>query len=168
MLAKTEAMITLINGSRLEMEPLDGIFDFDHYKSVHNFLFSELYDWAGQVRGVNISKKGTKFCPFDKIEEQAELIFRRLCQYKHFCGLKKTDFVIEIVDFYCITNNLHPFREGNGRSQRSFITQLVRNAGYDINFSEIDGELLMIATIQSANGVYDLLYKIFDEAIHES
>lgn len=70
------------------------------------------------------------------------------------------------MDFYCATNELHPFREGNGRTQRSFLAQLIRNAGYDINFSDIDGELLMIATIQSANGVDDLLRQIFDEIIH--
>ena len=48
----------------------------------------------------------------------------------------------EIVDFYCVTNDLHPFREGNGRTQRAFLTQLIRNAGYDINWAEVDGDLL--------------------------
>lgn len=71
----------------------------------------------------------------------------------------------EIVDFYCVTNDLHPFREGNGRTQRAFLTQLIRNAGYDLNWSEVDGDLLMIATIQSAQGVTDLLRKIFEDNI---
>ena len=116
---------------------------------------------------VNISKKGTRFCPFDKIEERAELIFERLRKRDFFRGLNKTELVEEIVDFYCVTNELHPFREGNGRAQRAFLTQLIRHAGYDINFLEIDVELLMIATIQSANGVNDLLLIIFAEAIHK-
>lgn len=51
---------------------------------------------------------------------------------------------------------LHPFREGNGRTQRVFLTQLIRHSGHDINFSTIDTDELMIATIQSANGVTDL------------
>ena len=71
----------------------------------------------------------------------------------------------EIVDFYCVTNDLHPFREGNGRTQRVFLAQLIRNAGYDINWAEVDGDLLMIATIQSAQGVTDLLKKILNEAV---
>ena len=54
-----------------------------------------------------------------------------------------------------MTNHIHPFREGNGRTQRLFIAQLIRYAGYDIDFSEIGGEELMIATIQAANGVQD-------------
>lgn len=74
-------------------------------------------------------------------------------------------FVKEIVDFYCVTNVLHPFREGNGRTQRAFFTQLIRNAGYEISFANIDPDLLMLATIQSAQGVTDLLERIFDESI---
>ena len=45
------------------------------------------------------------------------------------------------------------------------LTQLIRNAGYDINWAEVDGDLLMIATIQSAQGVTDLLKKILIEAV---
>ena len=71
----------------------------------------------------------------------------------------------EIVDFYYVTNELHPVREGNGRTQRAFLTQLIRNAGYDINFADMDIELLMIATIQSAQGVTDLLKSIFETSI---
>ena len=162
---KAETLSTFINSSRLEVEPLEGNFDFEHYKAVHKFLFDEFYDWAGQIRTVNISKKGTRFCPFDNIEERAGAIFTRLRKYDYFRNLTKPEFITEIVDFYCVTNELHPFREGNGRSQRSFLTQLIRNAGYDINFSDIDIELLMIATIQSANGVIDLLENIFNKAI---
>lgn len=141
-------------------------FDFDHYRAIHRFLFSDLYDWAGEVRTVNISKKGTQFTPAENIERQAELIFKRLKECNYFKGLPHDEFVEEIVDFYCITNALHPFREGNGRTQRAFLTQLIRNAGYDISFADMDTELLMIATIQSAQGVTDLLKRIFEDGIN--
>ena len=140
-------------------------FDFEHYKAIHRFLFSDLYDWAGEVRTVNISKKGTQFTPAENIKHQAELIFKRLKECNYFKGLPHGEFVEEIVDFYCITNALHPFREGNGRTQRAFLTQLIRNAGYDISFAGMDTELLMIATIQSAQGVTDMLKQIFYENI---
>ena len=128
-------------------------------------MFSDLYDWAGQIRTVNISKKGTKFTSAEDIETQAALIFKRLKNCNYFRGLSHSEFVNEIVDFYCITNALHPFREGNGRTQRIFITQLIRNAGYDINFADMDTELLMIATIQSSQGVTDMLKQLFFENI---
>lgn len=140
-------------------------FDFVHYKAVHRYLFSDLYDWAGEVRSVNISKKGTQFTPVEEIEDHAERIFKRLRERNFFRGLSRDVFVEEIVDFYCVTNALHPFREGNGRTQRAFLTQLISYAGYKISFADMDTELLMIATIQSAQGVTDLLKQIFHEAI---
>ena len=140
-------------------------FDFEHYKAIHHFLFSDLYDWAGQIRTVNISKKGTKFTSAENIEEQAVLVFKRLKNCNFFKGLDHSAFVDEIVDFYCVTNALHPFREGNGRTQRVFLTQLIRNAGYDINFADMDTELLMVATIHSAQGVTDMLRQLFLESI---
>ena len=140
-------------------------FDFEHYKAIHLFLFSDLYDWAGQIRTVDISKKGTKFTSAENIEEQAALVFKRLRNCNFFKGLAHTEFTDEIVDFYCVTNTLHPFREGNGRTQRVFLTQLIRNAGYNINFADMDTELLMIATIRSAQGVTDMLKQLFLESI---
>ena len=83
----------------------------------------------------------------------------------YFKGIDFDNFVDEIVDVYCDTNYIHPFREGNGRTQRVFITQLIRYNGYDIKFSEIDTDYLMLATIQSANGVTDYLKEIFREHI---
>lgn len=140
-------------------------FDFEHYKEVHRYLFSDLYDWAGQVRTIDISKKGTRFCPAERIEIQAALIFGRLAERNYFKRLPHEEFIDEIVDFYCASNYLHPFREGNGRTQRAFLTQLVRNAGYDINWADMDGDLLMIATIQASQGVVDLLRGILSENI---
>ena len=145
--------------------PQAAAFDFDQYKAIHRFLFSDLYEWAGEIRTVNISKKDTQFTPAKNIESQAELIFERLRTCKFFKGLPHDEFVEEIIDFYCVTNALHPFREGNGRAQRVFLTQLIRNAGYEINFADMDTDLLMIATIQSAQGVTDLLKHIFSESI---
>lgn len=79
--------------------------------------------------------------------------------------LSKEQFVEEIVDFYCTTNYLHPFREGNGRTQRIFISKLIKYCGYRFDFSNIDPDLLMIATIQAANGVVDTLFNIFKKEI---
>ena len=100
-----------------------------------------------------------------KIEGRANLIFTRLRQLNFLKNMEHSDFVEELTDFYCSTNELHPFREGNGRTQRLFLSQLVQNAGYTLNFSDMDGDLLMIATIQAAQGVTDLLKHLLDEAV---
>ena len=68
-LSFVESQITFAKGSELENNPIKGNFDFEHYKSIHKYLFDEIYDWAGQIRKVNISKKGTKFAKADEIEQ---------------------------------------------------------------------------------------------------
>lgn len=165
-LNEVESVLASVRYAEWLNAPKADSFDFEHYKAIHHFLFFDLYDWAGQIRTVNISKKGTKFTPSENIEEQAALVFKRLRKCNYFKGLDHSAFVNEIVDFYCVTNALHPFREGNGRTQRIFLTQLIRNAGYDINFADMDTELLMIATIQSAQGVTDMLKQLFLESIN--
>ena len=163
-LNEVESVLVSARNAEWLSEPKTETFDFAHYKAIHYFLFSDLYDWAGQVRTVNISKKGTRFT-LAEIDRQAELIFQRLKDCDYFGGLPHDKFVEEIVDFYCVTDELHPFREGNGRTRRAFLTQLIRNAGNDINFADMDTEFLMIATSQSAQGVTDLLKPILSERI---
>ena len=164
-LALVEAGMTMMKDSELSEHPLQGSFDFAHYKAIHRFLFEDIYDWAGEIRTVDMSKKGTSFVKAAEIDRIAEYAFRRLQENQLFVGLPFDEFVENIVDFYGIINMLHPFREGNGRTQRVFFTQLIRNAGYDIDFSEIDPDELMVATIQAAGGVEDMLRSIFGEAI---
>lgn len=112
-----------------------------------------------------MSKKGTIFAEVENIENLMLNCFKRLNDKNLFQGLNFDDFIDEFVDFYCVTNMIHPFREGNGRTQRVFLTQLINENGYDIDFFEIDTDELMIATIQSANGVTDYLKDIFKYAI---
>lgn len=167
-LNEVEGVLSSTRNAEWLIAPKAEAFDFAHYKAIHRFLFSDLYAWAGEIRTVNISKKGTQFCPAEDIEHQAERIFHRLRGRNYFKDLPHDEFVEEIVDFYCATNALHPFREGNGRTQRAFLTQLIRNAGYDINFADMDADLLMIATIQSAQGVTDLLRRVLGESVKRS
>ncbi len=164
-LAKVEAEITFAKAAVLESEPIKPPFDFAFYKSIHRFLFEDLYDWAGELRKVDISKKGTNFCSANELEKWCNSCFKHLENENYFQGLTKEKFVEEIVDFYGTTNFLHPFREGNGRTQRIFISKLIKFNGYKFNFSNISPDLLMIATIKAANGVTDDLYDLFKQQI---
>ena len=64
-----ESHITLAKISVLHQNPINGNFDFEHYKAIHKFIFEDLYDWAGTPRTVDISKKGTSFVKAENIEE---------------------------------------------------------------------------------------------------
>ena len=163
-LAATEAAIVLGKAGLLDQQPIVGTFDFAHYKDIHYFLFCDLYDWAGWVRTINISKKGTIFVPAAEIQACADACFTRLAAFVAE-GLSRQEFIEEIADFYSTVNLLHPFREGNGRTQRLFFTQWIRHLGYDLDLSNIDPDEFMIATIYAAQGVMDPLIKFFDETI---
>ncbi len=164
-LKKVEADITFAKATILESNPISDKFNLEHYKAIHKFLFEDIYDWAGSFRTVDMSKKGTGFCSADQLDDVARNCFSRLAENNLFSDLDRDEFVDAIVDFYCVTNMLHPFREGNGRTQRIFISQLIHHNGYDFDFSDIDSDDLMIATIQAANGLTDFLKQLFDENI---
>ena len=168
LLNRIEGDIAFAKATELEANPLLLGFDFEHYKAIHKFLFEEIYDWAGTPRKINISKKGTKFVPADQIPAAADAIFGRLKKKNCFKDQNKKDFVDDITDFYFSTNMLHPFREGNGRTQRIFISQLIRYCGYSFNFFDFDPDELLIATIQSSNGDNTLLKNMFFEKISET
>ena len=166
-LSAAEAEIVSAKAALWMPAPSMDSFDFSHYKVIHTFLFGDLYDWAGQVRTVNLSKKGTRFCPAEEIESRAVLIFTRIRGLNFLRGLPHEAFVDEFMDLYCATNELHPFREGNGRTQRVFLSQLAHDAGYELRLSAVDTDLLMLGTIQAAQGVTDLLRQILTEAINK-
>lgn len=146
-LGAVEGTIVPAKAALWEANPLAASFDFAHYCAIHQFLFEDLYEWAGKPRKVDISKKGTQFCPAAQIDSTAKAIFARLDKQNFLVGLDRAHFISAIVDFYERTNELHPFREGNGRTQRVFLSQLARHAGYTLNFGRVDPDDLTIATI---------------------
>lgn len=160
-----EGTIVPAKAALWEAAPLAEGFDFEHYCSIHRFLFEDLYEWAGKPRTVDIAKKGTQFCPAAQIESTAKAIFARLKKQNFLVGLNRLHFISAVADLYERTNELHPFREGNGRTQRVFLSQLARHAGYTLDFARVDPDDLMIATIQSASGVDDFLKELLDEMV---
>lgn len=165
-LAETEAAVVLGKASLLDQQPIPGGFDFDHYKRIHQFLFCDLYDWAGQIRTINLSKKGTAFVPAAEIESCAVACFKRLAEFSGE-GMSHRELAEEVADFYHTVNMLHPFREGNGRTQRIFFTQWIRSLGYDFDLSSVDPDAFMIATIYAAQGVMDQLADFFEQMIEQ-
>ena len=150
--------------SYLDMHPLSGNFDLAHLCQIHHFMFCDLYEWAGQLRTVDLSKKGTAFVAANRIEECANACFARISSMD-FSAMSHDELVEELADFYSTLNMIHPFREGNGRVQRVFFTQWLRHLGYDIDFSCVDADVFIIATIRAAQGVMDDLKTFFAEEL---
>ena len=164
-LDENEILIVGVKSLRFELEPFPGPLDFGYYKQLHGFLFGALYEWAGTVRTIAMSKQHTTFCPPEEIETLAASIFTRIAEMNYLCGLDRQNFICELADFYTNLNYLHPFREGNGRTQRLYFRQLAVRAGYKLDFSAVDSDRMMLATIHAASGIQDTLLQVFDEIV---
>ena len=164
-LDRAESVAFAFHSAEIELNPCNEPFTFDFYRSLHKQLFGDIYEWAGEIRTIDFSKGGTLFCPADELGHLSEAKFRRLQEMNEFRFLPQNDLVEELTDFYNELNMLHPFREGNGRTQRLFFTLLLSRLGYHINFAECDTTALMAATIYAAQGVRDFLYSFFETII---
>lgn len=140
-------------------------FDYKHLKSLHKELFKDLYDWAGKERTVDISKPGTLFCRAMFIEEEAKRIFNNLKKDNFLKDIKdKSKFSEKLGQLFLDINILHPFREGNGRSQRLFIGDLAKENGYYLEWANISKE--EIIQISKNDNVKEVA-KIFKENLKE-
>jgi fido (protein-threonine AMPylation protein) len=127
-------------------------FDFDHLKDIHKHLFQDVYEWAGQVRHVNISKGDTLFSHYPLIERGAHYIFSGLKKKNYLEGLAPDEFSKEAGYYLGEINHIHPFREGNGRTQREFINQLAHHNGYHIEWGNITQKQMIEASIEADQG----------------
>lgn len=131
-------------------EPLpEGEFDVPHYRAIHTHLFQDVYEWAGETRTVQIAKGGNLFCLPGFIDPQLVLLFNRLNGGPDAWGGTEHEFVAFVADFLAELNAIHPFREGNGRAQLSFLHILGYAAGFPFDFSRIRRETFMPAMVAS-------------------
>lgn len=140
-------------------------YDIEYMKFLHKKLFSDLYDWAGSIRIVDISKKETRFCNCGRIVPEAQKLFTALEREKWLSNLKKDDFCERLAEYYCEFNMIHPFREGNGRVQRLLFEHLAIAAGYDLNWGSIQKSEWIQANIDGVNVNYEPMNQIFKRII---
>ena len=165
-LNEIETIVTTTKITMLLSQPYEGGFTAEHLCELHRCIMGDLYDWAGEIRRIPLSKKGTVFHSPEGLEKAVELLFKHLNDENCFLDLAGDDYARAIAEFYSDLNLLHPFREGNGRTQRVLITQLIERSGRSIDFSSCDKDMLMIATIHAAQGVLDHLTEFFKIALH--
>lgn len=162
-LEELEKMLTLSRIVELQEKPIKGNYDLKHLQKIHEYIFQDIYEWAGQLRTVVISKGQTLFCPTENIESYGQTIFEQLKEDKNLRGMDMYDFCKKGAYYLGEINMIHPFREGNGRTQREFMKSLAQNAGYELNFKYITEKQMKEASIRSATidskGLYEILKK---------
>ena len=156
-LHKIERDITEKRILELKSDPIEGNFDYAHLKAIHKHLFQDVYVWAGMdryemgIRG-DFRKGDTHFTSGSRLPEVSKMLFDALKEENNFKDLSKDDFIKSTASFMNGLNILHPFREGNGRTQRIFIEQLADNAGYKLDLSRVNKDIIIQASIQAVKG----------------
>ena len=167
-----ERDITDIRTKGLKTNPIDGAFDYVHLKSINKELFKDVYVWAGMdrydlgIRG-DFRKGDTHFTHGSKLPDVANELFKALEKENYFKDLDKIDFIKSAASFMNGINTLHPFREGNGRTQRLFIEQLAGNAGYNLDLSNVSNSIMTQASIQAHKGQLKSLEIIIKDNINK-
>ncbi len=130
-------------------KPIKGRFDLDHLKAIHLHLFQDVYEWAGELRDIDLSRDDSYFANHRHLIEAAGPIFAKLAEENYLQGLDAADFSTRAAYYLGELNALHPFREGNGRVQREFINHLAYNSGYLIDWTKINEADMIQASIES-------------------
>lgn len=96
---------------------------FVDFCQIHYELFGEIYDWAGKVRSIEIAKGDTRFCKAEHINSEARRIFNELKEDNYLSNhMTQVEYAAKLAHYYSELNVLHPFREGNGRAIRTFLS----------------------------------------------
>lgn len=150
--AALEAFEAEITAQR-STEPLPpGKLDAAHYKAVHRHLFQDVYEWAGKPRTVRISKGDSPFCYPEYIEGELKRLFAELKRRNHLRGLSAEEFAVGAAWFLSELNAIHVFREGNGRTQMSFLTLLATEAGHPLDADRLDPQDVIPTMIAAFDG----------------
>jgi cell filamentation protein len=129
-----------------------GALDAAHYLSIHRHLFQDVYAWAGQIRAIRIGKDGNWFCYPEYIGTELARAFREYGDPDQVAQMSSAEFASRTGHLLAEVNAIHPFREGNGRTQLTFLTLLAINAGYEVNDDVIETAHVMAAMIESFSG----------------
>lgn len=164
-LYEAERRLTMLRLNDLIDKPIGGKFDFKHLQNIHQYIFQDIYFWAGKVRTVDIAKSNM-FCKVQYINIQAKEIFTNLKEDKYLYGLSEGEFIKKIAYYFAEINALHPFREGNGRAQREFIRELALQQGYVIHFARISREEMLEASIDSFVCRYEKMERLFEKTLN--
>ncbi len=156
-----EEKITIEKLSILYLNPFIGDFDCNHLKAIHRYLFSDIYEFAGEYRNVDLYKKYTKFEDYKLISSKVDslLLYAR---NKEVNIDNKFEIAKFLGDFYYQLILIHPFREGNGRTIREFLREFVlcKFLGYKLEYSLIDQNNFLLGITEHDTYPLLLAYEI--------
>ncbi|ELP4360972.1 Fic family protein [Campylobacter coli] len=158
---KASRFYTGLRERELTLNPIKGNFDYQHLKNIHKHIFQDVYTWAGQDRmQMGLKEKFAKyapngaiinFVPGKELDKYSKIIFDELAKNNYLKNSKDLNhFAKNLAKFMGEINALHPFREGNGRTQRIFLNELAKNAGYKLDLNLISKHKMIHACVEAS------------------
>ena len=180
-LEQRESVLVFGRAAEIEMgQGPKGQFDAAHLKALHRFLFQDVYEWAGHTRNepVRLSDGttatepmmqklgGTSFLSGEQIPAALDQVANDIRTAAYLRGLPQERFAERAADVMSEINAIHAFREGNGRTQRTFMRELAKQAGHDLDFSVISGQRMIEASVAANDdGDLDVMRRLFKDAV---
>jgi cell filamentation protein len=164
---KLDALERQFVAARVKQPLPSGNFDLRHLQAIHKHLFQDIYPWAGQPRRVPLNKGGSQFMPPDRLEMGMADIHKRLVAQDFLRQRSARDFARAAGEVIGDINHLHPFREGNGRTQLIYLRELGEQASHTIDLSQIHQKTWLEASRQSHFGEYDKIARAIEVMIKQ-
>ena len=169
-LDKKEAEITFSRLVDLYENPIEGSFDKKHLCDIHRYLFQDLYDWAGEFRDVHMRKNCSNFASIETISPSLDYELSLMNnELREIHG--QDEFACFLADYYIILINIHPFREGNGRTIREFLREFcetkTKNAPFgecELNWELVD-EKVLYDGMRDARNIRTIIENEFRKAL---
>ena len=166
-LAELEAAISAGRIAQLERRLIPGDYDTAHLQAVHRWIFGDIYPWAGELRTVKIAKGESMFALPQHVTPYLSGVLSDLAGEDRLRGLDRADFVARLAHYFAELNAVHPFREGNGRTQRAFLGNIATEAGYSIDWTDLDPDSNATVSREAHQGDNEQLKKLLDGLIDD-
>ena len=166
-LQRFERGATAIRAQELREHPVRGDFDLAHLQDIHRHVFKDVYEWAGELRTVDMVKGNganrTLFAFTEEIPSYGEKAHQLVKDAHYGRGLDKQEFAKAMTDVYAVVNEMHPFREGNGRATREYMNELASHSGHKLDYEKVGKEVWNEAAKESAHGNPAPMREVFYE-----
>jgi cell filamentation protein len=175
-LEEVEAAFTYLKLNNLAIKQNNFKFDLMYYLNIHKYIFDDIYPFAGEIRMENITKGNTPFCRPEYILRYLSFLLEEMS--KKVKNIKTIDDYTSFLAYYYSELNLvHPFREGNGRTLREFLRQMVEYLNkylpfdeLELDYSKVDSalkdKLLDGSKLSATTGNTTLLKEFFESVLN--
>ncbi|MGP3709034.1 Fic/DOC family protein [Gordonia paraffinivorans] len=140
-LQRYERRAAALRVAQLEEHPdlIVGDFDFPHLQALHAYILQDVYPWAGEPRryGQETTAMGMPHCRAEFLDAEIDRVFTAIDRHRPSPD-DRDAAIVTVADHWGELTGVHPFRDGNSRSQRLFFDRYLRESGWALDWSQVD------------------------------